>query len=160
MEDHVGGSSSSSDEDSAPAVIMPPPSHQHNINEDEIIDLDAIDDHHRRRRRNNQHRRQLRNSGHPAIIDAIRGGPGVLIDLVGRSSSAISIDRAAEEDAAAAAAVASGICDPNRVRNYKDMFRYVNDLADGMPMNIHQDIEALSFTEEVSITTACAYLCC
>lgn len=75
-----------------------------------------------------------------------------------RSSSAISIDRAAEEDAAAAAAVASGICDPNRVRTYKDMFRYASDLSDGMPMNIHQDLDALSFTDEVSIITAGAYL--
>jgi len=136
MEEHIIGSSSSSDDDSAPAVIMPPPpSNQHIINEDEIIDLDAIDSHHRRRRRNNHHRRQLRNSGHPTIIEAALGA-GNIIDL------------AAEEDEA----VASGICDPNRVRNYKDMFKYATDLADGMPMNIHQDIDALTFTEEVSIT--------
>lgn len=125
---------------------MPPPPHRHIINDDEIIDLDAIDNHHRRRRHNNHHRRQMRSaSGHPAIIDAIRGTSGFM-DLVDRGSSAISIDRAAEEDAAAA--VASGICDPHRVRNYKDMFRYASDLADGRPMNIRQDNNALTFCEE------------
>lgn len=158
MEDHIGGSSSSSDDDSAPPVIMPPPPHRHIINDDEIIDLDAIDNHHRRRRHNNHHRRQMRStSGHPAIIDAIRGTSGFM-DLVDRGSSAISIDRAAEEDAAAA--VASGICDPHRVRNYKDMFRYASDLADGRPMNIRQDNNALTFCEEVSITAPGAHLRC
>jgi len=150
MDENEAVVSSSSDDDSAPAVIMPPPPHRRIINDD----LDAIDDHHRRRRCNN-HRRQLRHSGRPAIIDAIRGTGGI-IDLVDRGSSAVAIGRAAEEDAAAA--VASGICDPNRVRNYKDMFKYATDLSDGM--NIHQDINALAFTEEVSMTTPGARLRC
>lgn len=146
MEDQIGGSSSSSDDDSAPAIIMPPPPHRRIINEDDIIDLDAIEDHHRRRRRNNHHRRQHRNADRPAIIDVDRG----TIVHSGRGSGftdmdrAIAIDRAAEEDAAAA--VASGICDPTRVRNYKDMFKYATDLADGI--NVNQDVDALSFTEE------------
>jgi len=88
MEDHF--------DDSAPAVIMPPLPNRNIINEDEIIDLDAIDNH--LRRRNNQHRRQLR----------------------------------------------------------WDMFMYATDLSDGMPMNIHENIDALTFTEDVSITTPSA----
>ncbi|XP_060845081.1 uncharacterized protein LOC132924671 [Rhopalosiphum padi] len=58
-----------------------------------------------------------------------------------------------DNDAAAAAVVtgtgvASGICDPDRVRNYKDIFKYATDLSDGMPMSINQEIDARSFTEE------------
>jgi hypothetical protein len=63
-----------------------------------------------------------------------------------------------DNDAAAAAAVvtgtgvASGICDPDRVRNYKDIFKYATDLSDGMPMSLNEEIVARSFTEEVSIS--------
>ncbi|XP_015371594.1 PREDICTED: uncharacterized protein LOC107167177 [Diuraphis noxia] len=143
MEDHIGGSSSSSDDDSAPPVIMPPPPSRYIINEDEIIDLDGIAEHHQRRRRNNRHRRQMRHTGHAALIEAEHGVGGI-IDLVNREAMAISIDHAAEEDAAAA----SGNCDLNKVRSYKDMLKYTTNLSDGMPMTINQDRDAFTFTEE------------
>lgn len=150
MEDHIvhiGSSSSSSDDDSAPPVIMPPPVNRHIINEDDIIDLDGVGEHHRRRRHNNRHRRQMRHTGHAAIIEAEHGVGGI-IDLVNREASAITIARAAEEDAAAA----SNNCALNKVRSFKEMLKYTTNMSDGMPMNINQGIDAFPFTEEVSIT--------
>jgi len=169
---HIGGlSSSSDDDDSAPPVIMPPPPSRQIINDDEIIDLDGIGEHHRRRRRNNRHRRQMRHTGHAAIIEAEHGIGGI-IDMVTREAAALAIDRpalaidrpalaidrpaltidrAAEEDAAVAAAAAFGNYDLNTVRTYKDMFNYTTNLSGGMPMNFNQEIGAYPFTEEVSI---------
>lgn len=48
--------------------------------------------------------------------------------------------------------VASGLCDPRRVRNIKDMLKYAAELSDGVPMSSREGLDNIniSFDEEVS----------